>query len=184
METLLLTNAYLPIDRISWKRAMVLIVSGRAVVEAEYKTRKIHCPAKVYPMPSVIRFAHQIKGAFRFGIKFNRKNVWLRDKGTCQYCNKRVGLHNFTFEHVTPKSQGGKTKWSNIVVACFPCNQQKGSRTPQEAKMHILKKPIRPKSLPGSWTPAIVWDESMPPTWKDYLMSYKYWNDKLEAGSG
>ena len=51
-----------------------------------------------------------------------------------------------TIDHVIPRSRGGKNDWLNLVTACKKCNQKKGNKTPEEAGMPLLKKPIVPKS--------------------------------------
>jgi len=180
MDTLVLSDAYLPIDRVSWQRAITLVLSGRADVVEEYEDRYIRSPSTIFPMPSVIRFVKRIANLFRRGVKFNRKNVWLRDKGRCQYCQRKTSLADFTFDHVVPQSQGGPTRWENIVVACPECNHRKRDRTPQQAKMFLRTPPARPKSLPGVSFPIFRWDDNMPKTWKDYLGSYQYWNGALK----
>ena len=181
MDTLVLTDNFVPMYRVTWKDAICLIVSDRATVVEEYEDRFIHSAKKVWPMPSVIRFIHKVTGLFRRGVKFNRRNVWLRDKGRCGYCGNKVPMSEFTFDHITPRHLGGTTRWENIVVACFPCNQRKSNRTPEQAGMHLLSRPSKPKSLPGSLTPVLKWEEGMPDTWRDYLGSIEYWHGKLDV---
>lgn len=180
METLVLDASYQPINRVSWQEAFRLIFTGRAEIVETYTDRIIRSARQAFPMPSIVRFVRMVKNVFRRGIRFNRKNVYLRDKGRCQYCGHRVPSNDFEFEHVIPKSQGGRTRWENIVVACTPCNQKKRNRTPERAGMRILSKPVRPKFLPGAGSSCLVWGEGMPETWKDYLRSVHYWNDTLE----
>jgi 5-methylcytosine-specific restriction endonuclease McrA len=117
---------------------------------------------------------------FRKNIKFNRRNIWLRDKGRCLYCGNKVSQSNFTFDHVIPRSKGGLTHWDNIVVSCHPCNQKKDSRTPEQAGMKLLVKPARPKVLAGTYTPIFHWEDTMPSSWKDYLGSVQYWTSTLD----
>jgi 5-methylcytosine-specific restriction endonuclease McrA len=76
--------------------------------------------------------------------KFSRRNVYLRDSHTCQYCNKRCDTSESNLDHVIPKSKGGEMNWGNIVVSCIPCNTKKGGRTPSEAGMRLIKKPTTP----------------------------------------
>ena len=83
MDTLVLTNTYLPIGRVSWQRAITWVLTGRVQVLEEYEDRQIHSVHEVFPVPSVVRFVQAVTGVFRKGMKFNRKNIWLRDKGTC-----------------------------------------------------------------------------------------------------
>ena len=180
METLVLNLSYLPISRVPWQKAITWVVTDRAEIVEEYEDNPIRSAYKVFPMPSVIRLLHQVQGLFRKGVKFNRKNVWLRDKNRCQYCGIRVSLSEFTFDHILPQSRGGKTKWENIVVSCYGCNQKKGHRTPREAGMHLRTSPVKPRSLPGMVFPALTWGEHMPESWRSFLFSVGYWNGKLE----
>lgn len=178
MDTLVLSHSYQPIMRVPWQRAIGLVLSGRVEVLEEYEDRQIRSTRSAFPMPAVIRFIQKVVGFFRRGVKFNRRNVWLRDKGHCQYCARKVSLSEFTFDHVTPKSQGGKTCWENIVVSCLACNGRKEDRTPTQAHMVLKNVPVRPKSLPGSDL-SMTWGEGMPSSWKDYLGSVQYWHGTL-----
>ena len=182
MDTLVLTDSYVPMYRISWQEAITLVVTDRATVVEAYADRMIHSARQTFPMPSVIRFIKKVAGLFRRGVKFSRKNIWIRDKGTCAYCGNKVRMSEFTFDHVTPREHGGTTRWENIVVSCLPCNQRKANRTPEQAKMRLRTKPVKPKSLPGTVSPLLRWDESMPSAWHDYLGSIEYWNAKMEIG--
>lgn len=74
-------------------------------------------------------------------IKLSKDTLYLRDHGKCQYCNLKIRAHEATVDHVTPKSRGGKNEWTNVVLACGPCNQKKGSLSVKEAGMHLTIKP-------------------------------------------
>lgn len=179
MDTLALSHSYIPVGRISWRLAICDVLAGRAEVLESYSDRVIHTVSEVFPMPSVIRFIRKAGGLFhkKNVVKFNRKNVWLRDRGTCQYCGDKVSMSEFTYDHVMPISQGGKTKWENIVVCCLDCNQKKRDRTPSQAKMTLLAAPVVPKSVEGSSFP-VTWTD-VPESWKDYLGSFQYWNGSM-----
>ena len=181
METLVLNPYYQPIQRISWQEAFRLIFTGRAEVVENYADRVVHSACAVFPMPSIVRFVRMARKVFRRGVKFNRRNVYLRDKGRCQYCGERIPSSEFEFEHVIPKARGGKTCWQNIVVACTECNRKKGNRTPEEARMRLLCKPIQPKSVSWANSAHLSWSEGMPGSWKDYLRSVRYWHDELDG---
>ena len=178
-QVLALNSGYMPVDIISWQTAICDVVSGRAVVEDTYEGLFINTPSMAIPLPSIIRFVTKALGkVFHRGVRFNRKNVWLRDKGACQYCGKKVPVSDFTFDHVVPRNQGGKSIWENIVVACHPCNQKKKDMTPVQARMRLLTHPIKPKTLAGSWTP-MGWKEGMPDSWKSFIASNHWWNDVI-----
>lgn len=81
-------------------------------------------------------------------VKFNRRNIFLRDGHRCQYCGNRYSSPRLSLDHVMPKSRGGPDTWENIVCACLDCNVSKGGRTPQEAGMQLLQEPFKPKRSP------------------------------------
>lgn len=196
MDTLVLNSAYMAISRISWTDAIGDLLTGRAEVVDTYEDKTVSSgPGEldlprtfealrtdklgVWKVPSIIRFLSNAV-FFRRRVKFNRHNVWLRDKGRCQYCNMRMSLDEFTYDHIIPFARGGRTKWKNIVVSCVPCNHTKANRTPVEAKMRLQRKPFIPMHLPGQISPALKWKDGMPPSWKSFLASVSYWHSKLD----
>jgi len=180
MDTLVLDYTYRPISKVSWRKAFGWMWAGRVEVVEAYADKVIRSAQMSWPMPSIVRFLDRVAGVFRRkGVKFNRKNVYLRDKGRCQYCGNLVKFDEYTYDHVTPASKGGETLWENIVVSCLPCNQKKADRTPQQAGMKPLRSPDKPKSLPGGNPMPVQWDEHMPESWKDWLTSVSYWTEEL-----
>jgi hypothetical protein len=93
--------------------------------------------------PSVLRLKNDIRKIF-IRSKFTRKSLIKRDNGTCQYCSKKLIHSQITIDHIVPKSQKGKTSFKNCVVSCYECNSRKGSKTPEQAGMILLKKPEQP----------------------------------------
>lgn len=180
MDVLVLSNTFAPLRRVSWQTAFTWLFSGRVEVIDHYVDRSVRSARASWPMPSIVRFLRKAAKVFRQGVKFNRRNLYLRDKGRCAYCGTKTAMHDFTFDHVTPRSRGGRTTWENIVVSCLPCNQWKGDRTPAEARMHMRYKPVRPKALPGVYDTQLVWQEGMPRSWRDYLGSVRYWHGSLD----
>lgn len=81
----------------------------------------------------------------RSEVKFNRRNIFARDRNSCQYCGKRYPTSELSLDHIIPKSIGGKTIWENIVCSCMKCNVKKGGQTPKQAGMTLIQKPIKPK---------------------------------------
>jgi 5-methylcytosine-specific restriction endonuclease McrA len=171
MDVLVLSHSYIPLTRVSWYRAFNMVLTGRAEIVEEYEDQSISSYSETFPMPAVIRFVRVVHSYFRRGIRFNRANIWLRDKGKCQYCRVEVSLKEYQKDHVLPQSQGGKTNWDNIVCSCAACNQKKANRTPREAGMRLRVKPCRPSSLPqlgvrklqGTEVP-VIWQPYLPPT--------------------
>jgi len=172
MEQVLLLNiTYEPLKIIDWKKALNLLFLGKVEVLEEYD-KEIHSVSFTIKLPSVVRLLKMIKWRKK-PVKFSRQNIYIRDNYSCQYCGKRLAPEELTYDHVIPRSKGGKTEWENIVTCCPECNRKKGGRTPAEAGMKLLKKPTRPK-----WLPAIrikIGYKNIPQSWRDYL----YWNVEL-----
>ena len=123
-------------------------------------------------------------------MRFSRFNIFARDGNTCQYCHKKLPRTELNLDHVIPRSRGGMSTWENIVCSCHHCNRRKGGRTPDEAGMHLFRRPRRPEWTPFSsemfslrryreWMPSLSQVDSA------------YWNTELieiliacAAGSG
>lgn len=135
----MLNASYEPLNITSWRRAVVLLIKGKAE-QLEHTGSYIY---ENFPLPSVIRLRQYIRVPY-VEIALTRKNLLHRDSHTCQYCRK--GGEDMTLDHVIPRSRGGQDTWENIVVACVRCNVKKGNRTPKEAGMALLKQPSRPHS--------------------------------------
>jgi len=84
----------------------------------------------------------------RRSLRLNRHTVFARDGHRCQYCGRRFPAAQLSLDHVIPRSRGGTTSWENVVCACLRCNVKKGGRTPKEAHMSLVAKPVRPKRSP------------------------------------
>lgn len=149
MKALLLDSSYYPVQIIDWKRAMILFFTGRAEVVEHHENYKINSSHDSFKLPKVMR----LFGSFRnfSKVKFNRNNLFYRDKHICQYCGDKFKASELTFDHVMPKSRGGPTNWENIVSCCHTCNNKKADRTPQEWGFKLLNTPIEPK-----WTPMMA----------------------------
>lgn len=103
---------------------------------------------KKYPIPAVAKSVRYLK-PLKQSIKFCRKNIFIRDNYTCQYCYNKKDIKDLTYDHVVPKSQWlsnlSPTSWSNIVTACVECNRKKGNRTPKMANMPLKNLPVMPQ---------------------------------------
>ncbi len=86
-------------------------------------------------------------------VRFNRKNLFARDDFRCQYCGQSKPTNQLSLDHVLPRSLGGKTSWENIVCSCTHCNSRKGGRTPEQAGMKLLRRPVKPHSNPAMVLP-------------------------------
>ncbi|MEO0512836.1 MAG: HNH endonuclease [Planctomycetota bacterium] len=81
-------------------------------------------------------------------VKLNRRNLFARDQNKCQYCGNHFPTSELSIDHVRPRAQGGGDSWENLVCACVRCNAKKGGRTPEQANMLLVQKPVRPKRNP------------------------------------
>lgn len=183
METLVLSNAYEPVARVSWKRAITLLWERKVEVIEEYQDQVIRSVTLEIRMPSVIRFLRRVRGRQR-AVKFSRENVFARDRGRCQYCGLPVARAESTYDHVVPRAQGGLTTWQNVVIACVPCNQKKGGRTPVEARMALRSEPAKPARLPEGARVTLGWEQGMPASWRSWLRDVAYWSGELENDNG
>jgi 5-methylcytosine-specific restriction endonuclease McrA len=180
METLVLDPGYAPVARVPWTRAITLIWSGKVEVVEEYDDWAVRSVTLEVKVPSVIRFLRAVRGKKRM-IRFSRENVYSRDHGRCQYCSVPVPRPESTYDHVVPRSQGGHTRWENIVIACLRCNQKKGGRTPEQAKMTLRTQPVRPAKLPDGVRITMAYQQGMPVAWRAWLRDLSYWNGELES---
>ena len=146
VRTLVLTPWYLPYRVVSWQDAITMLYLGKVEVVASYQ-EQIRSPSTVLSVPAVIRM-HKKVTHNRCRVRFSRLNVFMRDEFRCMYCGVSYSSRELTFDHVVPRSQGGRTDWENILSACTACNTAKGGRTPVQAGMKPLRAPYKPKSLP------------------------------------
>ena len=107
----------------------------------------------------------------RHSLRFNRRNLFARDKHRCQYCGLHAPQHELSMDHVLPRSRGGGTTWENVVCCCLKCNTRKGGRTPKEARMPLLKKPVKPR-----FNPLLVQKLDNPKyaSWRSFLKAAGY----------
>ncbi len=182
-DVLVLDRNYEPIDTTSWQKAVTLLWEGKIAVEAEYDDWKVRSTSIEIQVPSVIRHLKFYRTKKKRDVKFSRENIFIRDGGKCQYCGKKLTRNTFTYDHVKPSSLGGTTDWTNIVVACMPCNQRKGGRTPEQAKMKLLALPECPTTLPAGQL-LVEFQHRIPESWKafirDQTASVVYWHGELE----
>jgi 5-methylcytosine-specific restriction endonuclease McrA len=141
-QVLVLNAGYEPLSLVSVRRAVVLLLREKAeLIEATQQLlRSAH---HAQPIPLVIRLVHYVRLPHR-RVPATRAAVMLRDLNTCQYCGTAPGRDELTVDHVIPRSRGGSHSWQNLVTACKRCNQKKGSQMPEEALMHLMRKPYEP----------------------------------------
>ena len=143
-SVLVLNLDYQPVNVCNVKRAVVLLDKGKAE-PLENGRGEIHTVTLTVTIPSVIRLMYLIKRPFA-QRKLSKKEIFLRDRYTCQYCGQRT--RDLTLDHVIPRRQDGDHTWENIVSACIPCNRRKAARTPPEAGMTLLRRPRAPYPSP------------------------------------
>lgn len=162
--------SYFPLSLWSWQTAIKAVFLRRVNIVCEYE-RVVHSPSTELRLPSVIALKKYVRPARH--PAFTRFNLFLRDKFSCQYCGLGEDL---TFDHLIPRSQGGRTTWRNVTTACASCNLRKGGKTPAQSGMHPKMRPFKPSSHQlmenGRAFPPNYLHES----WRDYL----YWDSELE----
>ena len=167
--------SYFPLSVWSWQEAIKAVFLGRVNVVSEYD-RTVRSPRWEMKLPSVISLKKY--APMERSPAFTRFNVFLRDHFMCQYCGTPHPTNDLTFDHVVPRSRGGRTTWQNVVTACSGCNLIKGNRMPRDAGMFPRQQPYRPSSFQlqdiGRAFPPNYLHES----WRDYL----YWDTELEPG--
>ncbi len=143
-DTLVLNRNYQPITIVKWNRAVRLWIKQKAEVINHYDIELI--PGRLWK-PSVIVLKNFVKPPKKGDIvylPYSRENIYLRDNGMCQYCRKPVTKTAMTLDHITPRAQGGKTSWKNVVCSCNKCNEKKADKAPEEAKMKLIAVPFIP----------------------------------------
>jgi 5-methylcytosine-specific restriction endonuclease McrA len=142
MPVLLLNANYEPLNVCTTRRALGLLMAGKAemLLNGRGYIRTVRISV---PRPSVIRLDYMVKRP-RPRVKLTKHEIFRRDHHSCQYCGKKA--KNLTIDHVTPRHRGGKHSWLNLATACPDCNRKKGGRTLQEAGMRLLRKPYEPRA--------------------------------------
>lgn len=130
-----------PLSLWSWQDAVKAVFRETVTVLSEYE-REVHSPGTAFKLPSVLVLKEFVPAVEK--PAFTRFNVFLRDGWQCQYCGADQKTHELTFDHVVPKSRGGKTSWTNIVAACRSCNTCKGHKLLHECGMRLKAEPVRP----------------------------------------
>ncbi|MFT4177296.1 MAG: HNH endonuclease [Luteolibacter sp.] len=165
---LVLNRSWQPIHTCSVRRALHLLCIGHAEVvqvegDARFDTHDFSSWAAYSECSADGQMVHGIRMALcvpkivvlaiydrlpRLEVKFSRRNVFLRDRFTCQYCTRVFPESQLNLDHVHPRAKGGRTTWDNIVTSCFRCNTRKGHKLPHEVDMHPVRKPFAPRWRP------------------------------------
>lgn len=167
--------SYYPLSLWSWQDAVKAMVLDRVNVLSHYDRAARSASAEIR-LPSVISLKEYIRGSR--SPAFTRFNVFLRDRFSCQYCGQRFAAHDLTFDHVIPRSRGGRSTWDNVVTACSSCNLRKADRMPTRSNGFM---PLNTPSPPSTHQ-LLDAGRGFPPnhlhhSWNDYL----YWDTELDA---
>ena len=198
-NVLVLNKHYAAVRVVSARRALTLLFKGIADVVAledeqyasydfdswralsEYRSKFqranhewVQCIKFELAIPRIVRLLFYDRLP-RQGVKFNRRNIFARDRNRCQYCGKRFTTSELSLDHVLPRSQGGEANWTNIVCCCVKCNVKKGGRTPDEANMKLITKPVKPARSP---VVTLRLNSQKYASWKQFLDT-AYWNVEL-----
>ena len=165
---------YFPLSLWSWQDTVKAVCLNRVTIISEYE-KSISSPSTKINLPSVIALKEYVPQ--KRIPAFTRFNVFLRDRFSCQYCGGGFSASDLTFDHVVPRSKGGRTNWTNVVAACSPCNLRKGNKLPGQCSIQPLSNPIAPNFWQlqenGRGFPPNYLHES----WRDYL----YWDSELQT---
>ncbi|MBI3783645.1 MAG: HNH endonuclease [Deltaproteobacteria bacterium] len=192
-KVLVLNRSFLPVHITSVRRAFALLYQGVAqAVDEQYRTfdfdswadlavavheDSIGLVNRAVRIPRVILLVAYDRVPKR-QVRFSRFNIYGRDRSTCQYCGKVFSRAELNLDHVVPRSQGGLSRWDNVVCSCHSCNRRKGGRTPEQAGMRLLRHPARPE-----WTPFMLETFSLRryKEWVPFLSTVdaSYWNTEL-----
>lgn len=165
---LVLNQNYEPLNVCNIRRAIVLVFDGKAEV-LEVHTKVLCSPSRIFPSPSVIRMVYLIHRP-RPRVKLTRREVFIRDHYTCQYCGRQA--HDLTIDHVVPKSRGGSHAWDNLVSACKSCNHRKGGKSVGEARMKLKRPPAEPRAG-AYYTIERRLDASVEDAWHKFLPGFQ-----------
>ncbi|MEE2695309.1 MAG: HNH endonuclease [Pseudomonadota bacterium] len=165
--------SYFPLSTWSWKDALKAVFLERVNIVSEY-SQVVRSPSTILKLPSVVSLKDYI--ALPEKAAFTRFNVFLRDKFVCQYCHKSFKVEELTFDHVLPRSKGGKTTWENVVTACRRCNTLKGNKLLEKIGVTLKMKPSIPNNYKLKEIGRMFPPNLLHQSWNDFL----YWDSELE----
>jgi 5-methylcytosine-specific restriction endonuclease McrA len=158
-RTLLLNATFEPLCVVSLRRAVVLVLKGKAEIVAR-DVAELHSARLNVPCPTVVRLVHFVRVPYRSRVPLSRRAVFARDEHRCQYCNRPAE----NIDHVIPRSRGGEHTWENVVASCRPCNARKENRYLHETDLRLRRPPVAPHS---SWV--VTSGGPIDPAWQPYL---------------
>jgi len=194
VSVLVLNRAYFPVHVTTARRAFCLLYTGLAkAINEQYEMfdypswnalsiaegdETVGLVGRAMKVPRVVVLVAYDRVPRR-NVRFSRRNVFVRDHSTCQYCGRNFPSSELNLDHVVPRSRGGKTTWENIVCSCVPCNKRKGGNPPDQAGMKLVKAPGPPR-----WSPEYSFSLRRPihKEWMPFLnvVDFTYWNLELQ----
>ena len=171
VEALVLNATYEPLCVVSQRRALVLVLTEKAVM-IEAGDHVLRSVTQTVEVPVVVRLARYVRVPYRSQVPLTRKGVLARDHHRCVYC----GAPATSLDHVIPRSRGGAHVWENVVAACSPCNLRKGSKLPKQAGMFPHQHPYQPTVQDLHNNGRLFPPNYLHESWMDYL----YWDSELQ----
>ena len=155
MGCLALNASFEPLTIIPARRAVRLVLDGKAEILEKDGTRRFRSETRIVPCPAVIRLVRYVHVPRRFRRQVTNTVLFARDDYSCQYCGKHKkelrGRQFLTRDHIVPLSHGGDNTWENVVTSCSPCNNRKGDRLPREGGLKLLNEPGQPNYVHLVW---------------------------------
>ena len=185
-KCLLLNADYSPLRVLSWQKAIIWSIKhkndknyGIEILSYHHDKYIQGSANKRYPVPAVAKTS-KFFNMYNKSINFSRKNLFIRDNYTCQYCGEKFPVAKLTHDHIIPKSRFDIknkhkcTNWINVVTSCWQCNHKKGNKTPKEANMQLLNKPVAPKycSVYLPWYKDFFIINGSFPEWEPFIESF------------
>lgn len=155
MRCLTLNASFEPLTLVPVRRALRLVIDGKAEIVESDGDRVIRSAYVTVPRPSVIRLRRFVHVPRKFRRQVTNTFLFARDRYQCQFCGRseiHLGYREcFTRDHLVPLSRGGSNDWTNVVTACSTCNTRKGNRLVSECGMHLLTVPAEPQFVYLTW---------------------------------
>jgi 5-methylcytosine-specific restriction endonuclease McrA len=169
------TDDYQTLDFNSWREVSDALSAGECFMEGELRPEYLRTPNFKVRVPEVILLTsfHRVPPR---AVKFNRRNIYLRDNFQCQYCGVKPVKEELTIDHINPRSRGGISEWENVVLACQRCNSKKGNQLLDLCGLKLLKPARKPH-----WLTIVRHSlgKHSRPTWHKFV-DQAYWNVNLE----
>ena len=159
-HALVLNASYEPLCVVPGRRAVVLLLTDKAVAVEEAEQR-LHSERRSVPVPVVVKLTRYVKVPYAGSVPLTRRAVFARDGGRCQYCSAPAT----SLDHVVPRSRGGAHTWENVVSACGRCNHVKADRGVAELGWRLRRAPVAPTG--AAWR--VVGARRLDPRWRPFL---------------